>query len=220
MKVMILAAGRGERMRQLTNNCPKPLLKIAGRSIIERLILTLKKQGFNEFVINIAYLGQQIKQALGSGEQWGVQIEYSDEGDTALETGGGIFKALPLLGNQHFLVVNADVWAEFPYNSLMTKTDNKIHLLLVNNPPHHPEGDFSLKEGLVVSPRDKTFTYSGIGVFHPAVFAQEEPGIFPLAPIIRRFISRSEVSGELLEGEWIDVGTPERLAHLAMTLKA
>ncbi|MDX2426070.1 MAG: nucleotidyltransferase family protein [Cycloclasticus sp.] len=220
MKVMILAAGRGERMRQLTDNCPKPLLKIAGRSIIEHLILALKKQGFDEFVINIAYLGQQIKRALGSGEQWGVQIEYSDEGGAALETGGGIFKALPLLGNQHFLVVNADVWTDFPYNSLMTKTDNKTHLVLINNPPHHPDGDFSLNGGLVVSPGDKTFTYSGIGVFHPAIFAQEKPGAFPLAPIIRRCISKAEVNGELYEGEWVDVGTPERLAHLATMLKA
>ncbi|MEH6504594.1 MAG: nucleotidyltransferase family protein [Cycloclasticus sp.] len=220
MKVMILAAGRGERMRQLTDNCPKPLLKIAGRSIIEQLILTLKKQGFSEFVINIAYLGSQIKQALGSGEQWGVEIEYSDEGDAALETGGGIFKALRLLGDEHFLVVNADVWTDFPYNSLLNKTENKIHLVLINNPPHHPDGDFSLKGGLVVSPGDKTFTYSGIGVFHPAIFAQEKPGAFPLAPIIRRCISRAEVSGELHEGEWIDVGTPERLADLALVLKS
>jgi len=219
MKVMILAAGRGERMGELTAKCPKPLLKIAGRSLIEHHILALKKQGFSEFVINVAYLGEQIKNALGSGEQWGVDIAYSDEGKQALETGGGIYHALPLLGDEPFLVVNADVWTDFPYASLANKTDNNIHLVLVSNPVHNLAGDFDLLGGRVVKENGEPYTYSGVGVFNPRIFAQQTAGIFPLAPLIRDEISGHEVTGELYQGEWIDVGTPERLADLEQVLR-
>jgi len=219
MKVMILAAGRGERMGELTAKCPKPLLKIAGRSLIEHHILALKKQGFSEFVINVAYLGEQIKNALGSGEQWGVDIAYSDEGKQALETGGGIYHALPLLGDEPFLVVNADVWTDFPYASLANKTDNNIHLVLVSNPVHNLAGDFDLLGGRVVKENGEPYTYSGVGVFNPRIFAQQTAGIFPLAPLIRDEIARHEVAGELYQGEWIDVGTPERLADLEQVLR-
>jgi len=214
MKVMILAAGRGQRMRELTKNCPKPLLKINGQSLIEHHIHALKKQGFNEFVINVAYLGEQIKQVLGDGKQWGVSIAYSDESDTALETGGGIFKALPLLGENHFLVVNADVWIDFPYASLRKETCKKIHLVLVNNPEHNLAGDFQLKDGQLVERGGACLTYSGVGVFHPSVFSAERGGVFPLAPLIRRQIPYAEVSGQLHNSVWVDVGTPERLAFL------
>ena len=219
MKVMILAAGRGERMGRLTEYCPKPLLKVAGRPLIEHHILALKKHGFSEFVINIAYLGEQIKAALGCGERWGVRIEYSDEGLQALETGGGIFNALPLLGEQPFLVVNADVWSDFPYASLRTKVDKNIHLVLVNNPSHNLKGDFGLFDGSIELASDKSYTYSGVGVFNPIIFSQQTAGIFPLAPIIRESISCQRVSGELYQGKWVDVGTPERLADLERKLQ-
>ena len=219
MKVMLLAAGRGERMGRLTDKCPKPLLKLAGRSLIEHHIVALKQQGFTDIVVNLAYLGQQIKKALGCGAQWGVNIAYSDEGDQALETGGGIYKALPLLGEQPFMVVNADVWTDFPYASLLNKTADKIHLVLVNNPPQHPQGDFSLVADRVVLAADKTYTYSGIGVFHPAVFARSTATVFPLAPLIRAHISREQVGGECYAGQWTDVGTPDRLAELEKKLK-
>jgi MurNAc alpha-1-phosphate uridylyltransferase len=214
MKVMILAAGRGERMGHLTENCPKPLLKVAGRPLIEHHILALKQYGFDDFVINVAYLGDQIKSALGSGERWGVSIEYSDEGDQALETGGGIYKALPLLGDEPFLVVNADVWTDFPYDSLIKATTKDIHLVLVNNPLHHQKGDFGLLDGVAQLEGDELYTYSGIGVFRAAIFTQQMDGAFPLAPIIRQSILSEQVSAQLYHGEWVDVGTPERLANL------
>jgi len=214
MKVMILAAGRGKRMAPLTDHCPKPLLQVAGKSLLEHHILALKAAGFKEFVINVAYLGDQIKAEIGSGEQWGVNIEYSDEGGNALETGGGIHKALPLLGDSHFLVVNADVWADFPYAQLRAKTEKNIHLVLVENPSHNKKGDFNLLGNELVAGGGGSYTYSGIGVFSPSVFANEKAGVFPLAPIIREEILRNEVSGQLHLGLWVDVGTPERLASL------
>jgi len=218
MKVMILAAGRGKRMERLTDNCPKPLLQVAGKSLIEHHVLALKEQGFNEFVINVAYLGEKIKKAIGNGEQWGVSIEYSDEGDNALETGGGIFNALPLLGNAPFLVVNGDVWTDFPYASLRGKTDKNIHLVLVNNPTHNSGGDFNLCNADIIQSGGDCYTYSGIGVFSPRVFDNQSAGVFPLAPLIRDEISQQNVSGELHSGVWIDVGTPERLADVESAL--
>jgi len=218
MKVMILAAGRGKRMGRLTDDCPKPLLQIAGKSLIEHHILALKKEGYSEFVINVAYLGEQIKKAMGNGDKWGVNIEYSDEGDNALETGGGIFNALPLLGDSPFLVVNGDVWTDYPYARLRDKTDKNIHLVLVNNPAHNLSGDFNLRDGGIVQAGGDCYTYSGIGVYSPCVFANQRAGVFPLAPLIREEISQQNVSGELHSGVWIDVGTPERLADVESAL--
>ncbi|ORU93853.1 MAG: mannose-1-phosphate guanylyltransferase [Cycloclasticus sp. symbiont of Poecilosclerida sp. N] len=220
MKVMLLAAGRGERMGKLTDDCPKPLLKIAGLSLIEHHILALKQQGFSEFVINVAYLGGQIKRALGTGERWGVHIDYSDEGSQALETGGGIFNALPLLGDKPFLVVNADVWTDFPYASLMPKTDKNIHLVLVKNPEHKLKGDFCLLANDIIQSGGERYTYSGLGVFSPQIFKEENGGVFPLAPIIREQIKRQQVAGQLHLGMWVDVGTPERLTQLRSVLGA
>lgn len=220
MKVMILAAGRGERMGQLTDACPKPLLKVAGKSLIEHHIEALRKQGFTEFVINVAYLGHQIKSTLGDGQQWGVQIKYSDEGVQALETGGGLFNALPLLGEEPFLVVNADVWTNFPYATLRNKTDKKIHLVLVENPSHNTTGDFCLEGSAVVPQGLDCYTYSGVGVFTPSIFEEQTGGVFPLAPLIRDEVSRHAVSGQLHQGVWIDVGTPERLADVEKTLRS
>ncbi|PHS73661.1 MAG: mannose-1-phosphate guanylyltransferase [Cycloclasticus sp.] len=218
MKVMILAAGRGVRMGALTENCPKPLLKLAGKSLIEHHLLALKEQGFNEFVINVAYLGAQIKNQLGDGEKWGIHIDYSNEGDQALETGGGIFHALPLLGSEPFLVVNGDVWTDFPYASLRSQMTRKIHLVLVKNPSHNVAGDFSLVGGRIVPDLAERYTYSGVGVFNPAIFELKRAGIFPLAPIIREEIARCQVTGQLHLGEWVDVGTPERMTELERKL--
>ncbi len=220
MKVMILAAGRGERMGGLTDNCPKPLLKVAGRSLIEHHILALKKQGFNEFVINVAYLGEQIMNALGNGERFGVKIDYSDEGTQALETGGGVQRALPLLGTAPFLVVNADIWADIPYADLKIKADNSMHLVLVKNPEHHLGGDFHLDKRQVVEAGGERLTYSGVGIFNTAIFSQQTAGVFPLAPLIRDAIMRGEVGGQLHTGVWVDVGTPQRLADVEKVLNA
>ncbi|HIF17717.1 MAG TPA: nucleotidyltransferase family protein [Cycloclasticus sp.] len=220
MKVMMLAAGRGERMGSLTENCPKPLLKVAGRSLIEHHILALKNQGFSEFVINVAYLGDQIMVALGNGERFGVQIDYSDEGAQALETGGGIQHALPLLGKAPFLVVNADIWTDISYTDFNIKANNSMHLVLVKNPEHNQAGDFYLNEDQVVQHGGERLTYSGVGIFTPALFSQQTAAIFPLAPLIHDAISRGEVGGQLHSGVWVDVGTPQRLDDVEAVLNA
>ncbi|PCI70500.1 MAG: mannose-1-phosphate guanylyltransferase [Piscirickettsiaceae bacterium] len=219
MKVMILAAGRGERMGALTEFRPKPLLRVAGKSLIEHHIMALKEAGFSQFVINIAYRGQQIINALGTGEKWGVDIVYSNEGDEALETGGGIHKALPLLGDTHFLLVNADVWTNYPFANLQDKTSKLMHLVLVPNPEHHLQGDFVLSKGDVIEQGEKMLTYGGIGVYHPELFHRHSPGKFPLAPIIREAIQCQQVTGELYDKAWVDVGTPERLTDVEARLK-
>ncbi|PCI18697.1 MAG: mannose-1-phosphate guanylyltransferase [Piscirickettsiaceae bacterium] len=220
MKVMLLAAGRGERMGELTDLCPKPLLQVAGKSLIEHHILGLKAQGFKEFVINVAYRGQQIMELLRSGEQWGVNIVYSDEGNNALETGGGLFKALPLLGENHFLVVNADIWTDYPFGVLRDKVDKMAHLVLVPNPSHHAQGDFTISNGQLLGNANENYTYSGIGVYHPKLFVGQRQGRFPLAPLIRAAIDQEQVTGELYEKKWVDVGTPERLQDVERYLIA
>jgi len=214
MKVMILAAGRGQRMGALTTDCPKPLLKVSGLSLIEHVVKALKRDGFKEFVINVAYLGNQIKQYMGSGEKWGVHIDYSDEGDAPLETGGGVQRALPLLGNEPFLLVNADVWTDFPFQTLRNKTKKRAHLVLVDNPSHNLNGDFFLLKNEVTAQGKTAYTYSGIGVYHPDFFAGQSAGAFRLAPLIRQAVLENDVSGELYQGCWVDVGTPERLASI------
>ncbi|HID83011.1 MAG TPA: nucleotidyltransferase family protein [Chromatiales bacterium] len=217
MKAMILAAGRGERMRPLTDHRPKPLLQIGGTSLIEHQIRRLKNAGYIDIVINIAWLGEQIKQALGDGQKLKVNIQYSDEGETALETGGGIFKALPLLGSSHFLVVNSDVWCDHPLSAPQLKTDCLAHLILVDNPQHNSQGDFSLENGLVKNTNPQ-LTFSGIGWYHPDLFADCKPGKFLLAPLLREAAEQNRVSGEYYQGEWQDIGTPERLRQLQNNL--
>ena len=211
---MILAAGRGERMRPLTDHTPKPLLRVGGKRLIEYHLEALAAAGFREVVINHAHLGGQIEQALGDGERYGVTIHYSPEG-TALETGGGIFRALPLLGGGPFLVVNGDVWCDYPFARLCEVQTRGAHLVLVPNPPQHPAGDFQLRDGGVLSEGEgERLTFSGIGVYHPTLFAGCEPGPFPLAPLLRRAMAAGQVSGERFDGRWFDIGTPERLAEL------
>ena len=211
MKAMILAAGRGERMRPLTDTVPKPLLRIGGQTLIERHVHALARAGIAELVINHAWLGEQIEKALGNGEAYGVSIRYSPEGDSSLETGGGIMNALPLLGSEPFLVVNADIWTDFPFDSLPSQPDGLTHLVMVENPQHHPDGDFSLSEGRLSESGPAMLTFSGIGVYRPEVFADCSPGAFPLGPLLRNSMAAGQVSGEHYTGSWFDIGTPERL---------
>lgn len=215
---MILAAGRGERMRPLTDCTPKPLLEAGGNPLIVHHLRALQKAGVTNLVINHAHLGKQIEDYLGTGEQFGVNIRYSPEGEgAALETGGGIYKALPLLGKEPFLVVNADVWTDMDYAGLAIG-DVDAHLILVNNPEHNLQGDFALSDGKVHQHGSAKLTFSGIGIYRPELFAGCKPGKFPLAPILREAMDHNRVSGELFTGHWIDVGTPQRLQQITEIL--
>jgi MurNAc alpha-1-phosphate uridylyltransferase len=221
MKAMILAAGRGNRMRPLTDRTPKPLLPAGGRPLIEHQILKLEAAGFRELVINHAHLGEQIEAHLGDGARYGVSIAYSAEGQgQALETGGGIFKALPLLtdGRRPFLVTNGDVWCDFDYARLAnghTLADGDLAtVVLVDNPGHNTTGDFALAHGRVAREGLHKHTFAGIGVYHPDLFAGCEPAAFPLAPLLLRAMDAGRVAGLHHVGRWLDVGTPERLAAL------
>jgi MurNAc alpha-1-phosphate uridylyltransferase len=223
MKAMILAAGRGERMRPLTDHTPKPLLKVGGKSIIEYHIEALVRSGHKEIIINHAWLGNQIETALGNGSRYGATIQYSPEGEAGLETGGGIFNALPLLGDEAFIIVNGDIWTDYQFSTLPRSigeaSNTYAHLVLIDNPAHHPEGDFILDEGRLFtsaqSSKVNKLTYSGIGVYHPALFKNCKPGVFPLAPLLRDAMSKGLVSGEYYQGHWSDIGTPDRLEELA-----
>jgi MurNAc alpha-1-phosphate uridylyltransferase len=214
MQVMILAAGRGERMRPLTDKTPKPLLKINDKAIIIYLIEALAKAGLTELVINYAHLGEQIVQLLGDGQEWGVHIQYSAETSGGLETGGGIFNALPLLKSDPFIIVNADIWTDFSFTGLPHDIDGQAHLVLVDNPSHHAEGDFCLQDGVVLENGADKLTYSGIAVLKHSLFAHSKAGIFPLAPLFRDAMTKKRVTGEYYLGGWQDIGTPERLQAL------
>ncbi|MBD3670249.1 MAG: nucleotidyltransferase family protein [Gammaproteobacteria bacterium] len=219
MKAMILAAGRGERMRPLTDHTPKPLLRAGGHALIEYHIRALAAAGINQLVINHAHLGTQVEQALGDGSGYGVRIAYSPEGEgRALETGGGIHRALPLLGGDPFLVINGDVYCDYPYQRLPSAPNGLAHLVLVDNPPHHPDGDFALEDGRVHSEGEPRYTFSGIGLYRPELFADCEAGAFPLAPLLREAMARDQVGGEFYDGLWMDIGTPERLRELETML--
>lgn len=215
MKAMILAAGRGERMRPLTDETPKPLLRVAGKPLIQWHVEALQATGFTELVINHAWLGAQIESQLGDGSQFGVRIVYSPEGGHALETGGGIYRALPLLrestADDPFLVINSDVLTDFDLRQLPTQTDGLAHLVLVSNPAHHPQGDFLLKEETVRNLGEPRLTFSGIGIYRPQLFAGCEAGAFPLAPLLVDAMQQGQVSGQFHTGMWLDVGTQERL---------
>lgn len=219
MKAMILAAGKGERLRPLTLHTPKPLVKAAGVPLIDYHVQALARAGFTELVVNHAWLGQQIEDYLGDGARYGVSIRYSPEGEP-LETGGGIFKALPLLGDEPFVVVNGDIFTNYDFANLRRPLGGKAHLVLVDNPRHHPSGDFLLHDGQVedgVAGHD-SFTYSGIAVLSAALFAGSQPGAFKLAPLLRDAMAAGQVSGERFSGCWVDVGTHERLAEVERLL--
>ena len=224
MKVMLLAAGKGTRMLPLTATMPKPLLTVGGRSLIEHQILKLATAGFTELVINHSWLGQQIETALGDGNRYGVKIQWSRE-DEPLETAGGIMQALPLLGSEQFMVVNADIWTDFPFATLRTAlpTGGLAHLVLVANPAHHPHGDFVLNSKaqleLPLHNEVNTFTYSGIAVFQPALFAGVTERKYPLLPLLKNAIAARKASGQVHSGAWLDVGTPARLQELDQQLR-
>lgn len=215
---MILAAGRGERLRPLTDHTPKPLIEVGDKPLIEHHLERLATAGITRVVINLAHLGEQIRQHLGSGERWGLAIEYSAEGERAeeaLETAGGIRQALDRLGTR-FLLINGDVLTDIDYADLLQRDlpgDALAHLLLVDNPPHNPSGDFALARGRLETQGDARLTYSGIGLFRRELFADLSPGRRALGPVLREAIEAGQVSGEHHRGDWLDVGTKERLAE-------
>jgi len=211
---MMLAAGRGERMRPLTDQTPKPLLTVRGKPLIAYHLEKLSRLGIRDVVINLAWLGDRIRTALGDGAQWNLNIHYSNEGSEALETGGGIFRALPQLGSDPFLVVNADVFTDLDFAALRIEPTALAHLVLVANPPQHPSGDFSLANGLIQQSGIQRWTYSGIGLYRPELFDGCSDGKFPLLPLFRRAIAQQRLYGQVYTGSWSDVGTPERLAAL------
>jgi MurNAc alpha-1-phosphate uridylyltransferase len=218
MKAMILAAGRGERMRPLTNTTPKPLLTVGGKPLVVWVIERLKHAGVIDLVVNVSHLADQIEQALGDGARWGVRIVYSFERE-ALETAGGIAWALPLLDDRPFLVVNSDVYSDYDFASLKARAqtlsaEQPAHLVLVDNPEHHPQGDFGLHDGVVAADGAR-LTFSGIGAYHPALFADiPRGGKARLGVQLAQPIAEYRISGEHFRGEWNDVGTPQRLAEL------
>jgi len=219
-KAMILAAGLGNRMRPLTNHTPKPLLEVAGKPLIVYHIEKLADAGFEEIIINIAHLGFMIPKALGDGSRWGVKISYSDEQEEgALESAGGIVKALPLLGDEPFLVVNGDVWCDYRFDADFDLKDDLAHLVLVHNPDHNTKGDFTLKNGRVLNDGVCKHTFSGIGYYSPMLFRSLAYGPAPLALLLREAMRREKVSGELYEGEWRDIGTPQRLEEINTTFR-
>lgn len=206
-------------MQPLTDHTPKPLLQVAGRPLIEYHLLNLKAAGYTEVVINVSYLSDQIINTLGDGSRYGLTIAYSREGEPALETGGGIRHALPLLGEQPFLVINSDIWTDFPFAGLSLPQGDLAWLMLVDNPDHHRQGDFLLHQGRVLETGEPdtdnpTLTFSGIGIYDPQLFASSPDAAFRLAPLLRTAMHNSRVAGQHYTGRWYDIGTPERLAEL------
>jgi len=219
MKAMILAAGRGTRMAPLTDHCPKPLIPLCGKPLIVHHLEKLSRAGFRDVIINHAWLGHQIEQALGDGGQWDLRIQYSAETE-ALETGGGVFQALPLLGSEPFLLINGDVWTDWDYHHASDiSLDNDLgYLWLTNNPEHNPDGDFALSDGRVEN--RKSMTFSGISVLSPRLWQSCQPGAYPLAPMLRAAMADGRIAGGDLSAEWVDVGTPQRLAELEARLRS
>lgn len=213
MNVMILAAGRGERLRPITDSLPKALVEVRNRSLLERHLDRLAAAGFSNVVINLGWLGDAIMERVGSGARYGLTVAYSPEGDDVLETGGGIHRALPLLGEQPFLVVNADVYTDMPFPRRIAD-DADAHLVLVPRPPHRRSGDFGIDDGRVRNDAAPEYTFSGVAVYRPGLFDGLEPGRFPLAPLLRAAANRGRVTGEVYRGMWEDVGTPARLDAL------
>lgn len=223
MKAMILAAGRGERMRPLTETTPKPLLEVGGKPLIVYHLEALSKAGVSEVIVNIAYLGEQIRAYLGDGSRWGLKITYSEEPEP-LETAGALLQALPLLGDSPFLLINGDVWTDFPLESLMNSSlDHSLgRLVFVNNPEHNPQGDFIVasKENVpCVQHKDgvqQAYTFSGIGLFSPDIIQRypDKRRIFPLREVFAYAIEQELLLGQVYAGQWWDIGTPQRLAEL------
>ena len=221
MKAMILAAGKGERMRPLTDQIPKPLLEVAGKPLIVWHLEKLAKANFEEVIINHAHLGEMIEAYIGDGSRWNLKITYSREG-SPLETAGGIKKALPLIGDQPFLVINADIYTDFNFATIKNRNlnDCKGHLVMVKNPKQHPDGDFFLQNNQIELEGKERLTFSGIAIYQPKIF--EDINIEPvakLAPILKKLIGAKCISGEAYQGLWFDIGTPERLNEVNLFLK-
>lgn len=225
-RALLLAAGRGERLRPLTDTVPKPLLEVGGRALIEHHLVRLAAAGIGDVVVNLAWHGDRVRERLGDGRRYGARVAYSDEGE-ALETAGGIVHARALLGDAPFAVVNADVWTDYDFARLALPDGKLAHLVLVPNPAHNRDGDFVLEHGAVSNPGGSlregsapALTFSGIAAYAPALFADLAPGKRPLAPVLRAACERGVVSGELFDGGWCDVGTPERLDNLRASVGA
>ena len=214
MKAMILAAGRGERMRPLTDKLPKPMLPVGGKPLLQHHVEALARAGYTDLVINHARSGERIEAWFAGGGAFGVNIRYSAEGDNPLGTGGGIKRALTLLGDDPFLVVNGDTWTDFPLETLKPALPGHAHLVLVPNPAHHARGDFTLQRGAVTASGEPRYTFSGIGVYRPGLFRSITEPVFSLAPVLRRAMETRQVTGELYQGRWFDVGTPARLEQV------
>lgn len=232
MRALIFAAGRGERMRPLSDVTPKPLLKAGGKRLIEWHLENLAHCGVREIVINTSHLAAQFPEALGDGARYGVRIQYSYEGATPLETGGGMLQALPLLGSEPFIAVNGDIWSDFDFSALPSEPNSSAHVVLVDNPPQHPRGDFGIGAdgGLFPFPdaptAQRALTFAGIGVYRPELLANwrevigdapgalENPPRFSITPLLRAAISHGQASWQLHHGAWSDIGTPERLREL------
>ncbi|OGT67557.1 MAG: mannose-1-phosphate guanylyltransferase [Gammaproteobacteria bacterium RIFCSPHIGHO2_12_FULL_45_9] len=211
-KAMILAAGRGERLRPLTDHTPKPLIRMGAYTLIEHHLLKLANSGIHEVVINLAYRGTDIEDALSSGERYGVSIQYTHEPEGALGTGGGVFAALPLLGTEPFILISADIFTDFPFNTLPAPT-GLAHLVVVDNPAYHPEGDFGLTTAGLLTDTPRDYTYGNIGVLHPQLFHGCTQTQFELGPLLRHAIQQQQVTGEYYHGAWFNVGTAEELAE-------
>jgi MurNAc alpha-1-phosphate uridylyltransferase len=223
MKAMILAAGRGTRMAPLTDTCPKPLIPLCGKPLIVHHLEKLAAAGITDIVINHAWLGEQLEQTLGNGSSWGIKIQYSPENE-ALETGGGVYQALPLLGEDAFLLINGDVWTNWDYSEVMNTSlqEGELgHLWLIDNPAHNPQGDFCLDEGKVLDTallNETALTFSGISLLSPQLWAECTSGAYPLAPMLRSAMLQQQITGSKLNADWVDVGTPQRLSDLEQRL--
>ncbi len=222
MKAMILAAGRGERLRPLTDHTPKPLVHAGKKRLIEYLIDNLVAAGVKEIIINYAYLGEQFPQVLGDGEKYDCCITYSPENKGSLETAGGIIQAIPLMGEEPFIVVNGDIWTDFDFSTLSQyslKENSDCHLIMVNNPDHNPDGDFAIdRNGLVTLSGEYKFTFSGIGLYHPRLFRNLKVERKALRPVFEMLIKEKRLTAELYDGRWSDIGTLDRLNALEKEL--
>ena len=208
---MILAAGRGERLRPLTDTIPKSLVEVHGQSLIERHLHAIREAGIGDAVINLGWLGAQIQDRIGDGKNYGVKVRYSDEGNNILETGGGIFRALPMLGDKPFLVVNADIFTDMPVPGVTLSDDSVGHLVLVPTPDYRSQGDFDLEDGKVSNGCQPSLTFSGVAVYRPEFFKACKPGRFSIVPMLREAADAGHLQGSRYEGAWADIGTPERL---------